>query len=36
MANPLHQMAPSTPEEIADLQRMQKGLGQIRVLTSML
>jgi prepilin-type N-terminal cleavage/methylation domain-containing protein/prepilin-type processing-associated H-X9-DG protein len=26
MANPLHQMAPSTPEEIEDLQRMQKGI----------
>ena len=26
MANPLHQMVPSTPEEIEDLQRMQKGV----------
>ncbi|HUT45794.1 MAG TPA: prepilin-type N-terminal cleavage/methylation domain-containing protein [Sedimentisphaerales bacterium] len=26
MANPLHQMVPSTPEEFADLARMQKGI----------
>jgi prepilin-type N-terminal cleavage/methylation domain-containing protein/prepilin-type processing-associated H-X9-DG protein len=26
MANPLHQMVPSTPEEIEDLQRMQKAI----------
>jgi len=26
MANPLHQMAPSTPEEFEDLARMQKGV----------
>ena len=26
MANPLHQMVPSTPEEVEDLKRMQKGV----------